>query len=381
MDLLNNKLLPLSKGYVAVINPPAENGEEETIDQMRQKEMTLFQKLGPIHNHRMKNYGTSYLQRKLSKELTQKIKEKIPELVLKVTEELESVEQEIDSLDYKNEISAQPVSQRLLNKIKIYQKAVIVMLRGNDREVSHKQIQGGAKLKKLLKEDMKKACKEAMKLNPSKFGKDIEIMLDNLDAAYDNILPNSLAFQNCVAILVEKFKKPMSLLIATFSENLNSYLRECAEETLTLVPNLKQKVIEMASDKVIQLREMCKEDMNRNINIQKHFINYGHPEFQRYENLLRGKGTMEMEQLQKDATNSEDDENNNLPEQYCQFDDEDTNQTIKWIKERANAFIHFQKDVADKSKLGKGNTDHFCCLSDLDLNLYQGADRFNKVVL
>ena len=381
MDLLNNKLLPLSKGYVAVINPPAENGEEETIDQMRQKEMALFQKLGPIHNHRMKNYGTSYLQRKLSKELTQKIKEKIPELVLKVTEELESVEQEINSLDYKNEISAQPISQRLLNKIKIYQKAVIVMLRGNDREVSHKQIQGGAKLKKLLKEDMKKACKEAMKLNPSKFGKDIEIMLDNLDAAYDNILPNSLAFQNCVAILVEKFKKPMSLLIATFSENLNSYLRECAEETLTLVPNLKQKVIEMASDKVIQLREMCKEDMNRNIDIQKHFINYGHPEFQRYENLLRGKGTMEMEQLQKDATNSEDDENNNLPEQYCQFDDEDTNQTIKWIKERANAFIHFQKDVADKSKLGKGNTDHFCCLSDLDLNLYQGADRFNKVVL
>ena len=122
MDLLNNKLLPLSKGYVAVINPPAESGEEETIQQMRTKEMALFQKLGPIHNHRMKNYGTAYLQRKLSKELTQKIKEKIPELVLKVTEELESVEQEIDSLDYKYEISAQPVSQRLLNKIKIYQK-------------------------------------------------------------------------------------------------------------------------------------------------------------------------------------------------------------------------------------------------------------------
>ena len=127
MDLLNNKLLPLSKGYVAVINPPAESGEEETIDQMRTKEMALFQKLGPIRNHRMKNYGTAYLQRKLSKELTQKIKEKIPELVLKVTEELDLVEQEIDSLDYKNEISAQPVSQRLLNKIKIYQKKVTVM--------------------------------------------------------------------------------------------------------------------------------------------------------------------------------------------------------------------------------------------------------------
>ena len=365
MDLLNNKLLPLSKGYVAVINPPAENGEEETIDQMRRKEMALFQKLGPIHNHRMKNYGTAYLQRKLSKELTQKIKEKIPELVLKVTEELESVEQEIDSLDYKNEISAHPVSQRLLNKIKIYQKAVIVMLRGNDREVSHKQIQGGAKLKKLLKEDMKKACKEAMKLNPSKFGKDIEIMLNNLDATYDNILPNSLAFQNCVAILVDKFKKPMSLLIATFSEHLNSYLRECAEETLTLVPNLKQKVIEMASDKVVQLREMCKVDMNRNIDIQKHFINYGHPEFQRYENLLRGKGTMEMEQLQKDTADTEDDENNNMPEHHYQFDDDDTNRTMKWIKERANAFIHFQKDIADKSKLGEENSNHFCCLVDL----------------
>ena len=238
------------------------------------------------------------------------------------------------------------------------------MLRGNDREVSHKQIQGGAKLKKLLKQDMKKACKEAMKLNPSKFGKDIEIMLENLDATYDNILPNSLAFQNCVAILVEKFKKPMSLLIATFSENLNSYLRKCAEETLTLVPNLKQNVMEMASDKVVQLREMCKEDMNRNIDIQKHFINYGHPEFQRYENLLRGKGEMKMEQLEKDTADTEDDVNNNIPEHHYQFGDEDTNQTIKWIKERANAFIHFQKDIADRSKLGKRNTNHFSCLVD-----------------
>ena len=358
IDLLNNKLLPLSKGYVAVINPPAENGEKETIDHMRKKEMDLFQKLGFIHHHRIENYGTIYLQRVLSKELTQKIKEKIPELVLQVTEELESIEQEIDSLDYKNEVSAQPVSQRLLNKIKIYQKAVIVMLRGNDREVSHKQIQGGAKLKKLLKQDMKKACKEAMKLNPSKFGKSIEIMLENLDATYDNILPNSIAFENCVAILVEKFKKPMSLLIATFSGHLNSYLRECAEETLMLVPNLKQKVIEMASDKVVRLREMCKEDMNRIIEIQKHFINYGHPEFQRYEKLLRSKGTMETKQLQKDKAEAKDDENNNMPEKHYQFDDEDETQEMKWIKERANAFTHFQKDIPDRSMLGKENTNH-----------------------
>ena len=360
IDLLSNKLLPLSKGYVAVINPPAENGEEETIDRMRRKEMALFQKLPFIHNHRIKNYGTKYLQRILSKELTQKIKEKIPELVLKVTEELESIEQEIDSLDYKNDISAQPVSQRLLNKLKIYQKAVTVMLRGNDREVSHTQIQGGAKLKRLLKQDMKKTCKEAMKLNPSKFGKSIEIMLDNLDATYDNILPNSLAFQNCVAILVEKFKKPMSLLIATFSENMNHYLRECAEEALALVPNLKQKVIEMVSDKVVQLREICKEDINRNIDIQKHFINYGHPEFKRYENLLRRKGKMGMEQLQKDTADTKDDENNNMPEQHYQFDDEDQSQEMKWIKERANAFTHFQKDIPDRSKLGKENTNHSC---------------------
>ena len=362
--LLNNKLLPLSKGYVAVINPPAEHGEEETIDQMRKKEMALFQKLGHIHHHKIQNYGTTYLQRILSKELTQKIKEKIPELVLKVTEELESIEQEIDSLDYKNE-SAQPVSQRLLKKIKIYQKAVTVMLKGNSREVSHKQIEGGAKLKKLLKQGMKKACKEAMKLNPSKFGKAIEIMLDNLDATYDSILPNSLAFQSCVAILVEKFKKPMTLLIATFSEHLNSYLRKCAEETLALVPNLQQKVIEMASDKVVQLREMCKEDINRNIDIQKHFINYGHPGFQRYENLLRSQGKIGLNQLQRDTADTEDDENNYIPGQHYQFDDEDTNQTMKWIKERANAFTHFQKDTPDISKLGKENTNHSSCLPDL----------------
>lgn len=362
MDLLNNKLLPLSKGYVAVINPPNDNGEEESILGMREKEMHLFQKLAAINSHKLKNYGTEYLQRKLSRELSQKIREKIPELIVKVNEELELTQQEIDSLDYKNEIDVMPVSQRLMKKLKVYENAVVVMLRGNDRFVSHTEIQGGARLKMLLKEEMKKTCKEAMKLNPQKFGKDIEVMLENLDATYDNVLPNSLAFQNCVSILVEKFKKPMSLLIATFSENLNSYLRKCADDTLSLVPNLKQKIIEMSSEKVSEFRELCKEDMNRNIDIQKTFINYGHPEFQRYENLLKGKSTIkfdtdshkEQDEEFKDAENGEENGKDEIEgrEHYYTFDEDDSDKNIKWIKQKANAFIHFQKDIVNKRKLG-----------------------------
>ena len=69
----------------------------------------------------------------------------------------------------------QPRTKRIVDKVKQYESSVVVMLEGNDRRVSNKHLQGGAKLKQLLKKELEEARREAMKLNPSQFGKDIEV--------------------------------------------------------------------------------------------------------------------------------------------------------------------------------------------------------------
>jgi dynamin 1-like protein len=352
-ETLNNKLLPLSKGYVAVINTPPQNGEEEDIETLRNREKDLLKNLG--FSRKVRNCGTPYLISKLSKELSQKIREKVPELITRVNEELEFTQTELDSLDYKDELKNQPHRKRIVDKVKHYETSVVIMLQGNDRRVSHKELQGGAILKGLLKRELAEARKEAMKLNPSQFGKDIEIMLFNLDASHDSVLPNSLAFRNCVAILVEKFKKPFGNLINKFTEQLTIYLRKCADDSLSLNPNLKQKIVDMTMEKVFEYRETCKNDMNKQIDIQKYFVNTSHPEFKRYHNLITGikvaipdpaapipapvtspVGT--GEEVFHDADAEPED-----------LETEDADKTVKWIKERATAFCHFQRDTGDKT--------------------------------
>ena len=340
LDTLNNKLLPLSKGYVAVINSPPQDNEEDDFATLRDKEIDLFRK--SAFTGKVRNCGTSYLQKKLNNELSLKIQDKIPELITRVNEELNSVQSELDALDYIAEIQTQGNTKRIVDKIKRYETAVIIMLGGNDRRVSHNEIQGGALLKNMLKSEMKTAREEAMQLNPGQLGKDIEIMLQNLDSSHDNVLPNSLVFRNCISILVERFKKPFCQLIDKFAEQLIGYMRKCAEETLSPVPNLKQKVLDNTTEKVFQFRDLCKDDMNRHIDVQKSFVNTGHPEFRRYYNLINGlKNELVTGEVFHDASTGEE---NKLP---FLFDDEHSDKNIKWVKERANAFCFFQKDVGE----------------------------------
>jgi len=363
-ETLNNKFLPLAKGYVAVINTPSQNGEEEDIVALRNREKDMLKTLG--FSRKSRNCGTPYLISKLSRELSQKIREKVPELITRVNEELEFTEKELDSLDYKDELKNQPRTKRIVDKVKQYESSVIVMLEGNDRRVSHKELQGGAKLKQLLKNELEEARKEAMKLNPSQFGKDIEFMLTNLDAAHDTVLPNSLAFRNCVAILVEKFKKPFSQLINKFTEQLQIHLRACADETLSLNPMLKQKIVDMTLEKVFEFREICKADMNKQIDIQKFYINVKHPEFNRYHNLINGVRVPATDAVADAAAPTSTTAAGGEEEFHDADEDlanEDSDQTMKWIKERATAFCHFQKGTGEKTLTvpieGKSRKDFF----------------------
>merc|ERR1719489_524149 len=146
------------------------------------------------------------------------------------------------------------------------------------------------------------------------------------------------------------------------------HLRTCADDTLSLNPGLKQKIIDMTLEKVFEYRETCKNDMNKQIDIQKFFVNTKHPEFKRYYNLITGVKIPAAVAADTPAAPPTpapggEEEFHDADGEPFDLEIEDTDKTMKWIKERATAFCNFQKDTGDNTLAvpieGKSRKDFF----------------------
>ncbi|ELU17642.1 hypothetical protein CAPTEDRAFT_127789, partial [Capitella teleta] len=99
-DILENKLLPLRRGYIGVVNRSQKDIEgRKDIRQALSNERKFF--LGhPSYRHMADRMGTPYLQRVLNQQLTNHIRDTLPSLRNKLQSQLLSMERDVE--EYKN---------------------------------------------------------------------------------------------------------------------------------------------------------------------------------------------------------------------------------------------------------------------------------------
>jgi replication fork clamp-binding protein CrfC len=108
-DILENRLLPLRRGYIGVVNR-----SQKDIDGRKDIRAALaaerqFFLSHPSYRHMVDRMGTPYLQRTLNQQLTNHIRDTLPQLRNKLTSRLLGMEKEV--AEYKN-ISADDPSKR-----------------------------------------------------------------------------------------------------------------------------------------------------------------------------------------------------------------------------------------------------------------------------
>ena len=99
-EILENRLLPLRRGYIGVVNR-----SQKDIDGRKDIKAALmaerqFFLAHPAYRHMADRMGTSYLQKTLNQQLTNHIRETLPALRSKLQAQLFSMEKEV--AEYKN---------------------------------------------------------------------------------------------------------------------------------------------------------------------------------------------------------------------------------------------------------------------------------------
>ena len=99
-EVLENKLLPLRRGYIGVVNRSQEdiNGNKDIRASLAAERQFFLSH--PSYRHMVDKMGTPYLQKTLNQQLTNHIRETLPELKNKLSKQMLSLEKEVN--EFKN---------------------------------------------------------------------------------------------------------------------------------------------------------------------------------------------------------------------------------------------------------------------------------------
>ena len=99
-DILENKLLPLRRGYVGVVNRSQKDIEGRKDIKVALDGERKFFLSHPAYRHMADRMGTPYLQKVLNQQLTNHIRETLPGLRDRLQKQLLSLEKEVEQYKY-----------------------------------------------------------------------------------------------------------------------------------------------------------------------------------------------------------------------------------------------------------------------------------------
>uniref|UniRef100_A0A668SWV6 Interferon-induced GTP-binding protein Mx n=1 Tax=Oreochromis aureus TaxID=47969 RepID=A0A668SWV6_OREAU len=151
-DILENKLLPLRRGYIGVVNRSQKDIDgKKDITAALQAERKFFLS-HPAYRHLADRMGTAYLQKVLNQQLTNHIRDTLPALRSKLQSQLLSIEKEVE--EYKNFRPDDPSrkTKALLQMVQQFAVDFEKRIEGSGDQVDTYELSGGAKINRIFHE-------------------------------------------------------------------------------------------------------------------------------------------------------------------------------------------------------------------------------------
>uniref|UniRef100_A0A8C9VHS0 dynamin GTPase n=1 Tax=Scleropages formosus TaxID=113540 RepID=A0A8C9VHS0_SCLFO len=151
-EILENKLLPLRRGYIGVVNR-----SQKDIDGRKDIRAALaaerkFFLSHPAYRHMADRMGTPHLQKTLNQQLTNHIRDTLPGLRSKLQSQLLSLEKEVE--EYKNFRPDDPTrkTKALLQMVQQFGVDFEKRIEGSGNQVDTVELSGGARINRIFHE-------------------------------------------------------------------------------------------------------------------------------------------------------------------------------------------------------------------------------------
>ncbi|XP_068433939.1 dynamin-2 isoform X5 [Clinocottus analis] len=276
-DILENKLLPLRRGYIGVVNR-----SQKDIDGKKDIRAALaaerkFFLSHPGYRHLAERMGTPHLQKILNQQLTNHIRDTLPGLRSKLQSQLLSLEKEVE--EYKNFRPDDPTrkTKALLQMVQQFGVDFEKCIEGSGDQVDTNELSGGAKINRLFHE---RFPFELVKIvfDEKELRREISHAIKNVHGVRTGLFTPDLAFEAIVKKQILKLKEPSLKCVDLVVSELTALVMKCAVK-LNSYPRLREETERIVTTHVREREGKTKDQVLLLIDIELSYINTNHEDF------------------------------------------------------------------------------------------------------
>ncbi|KAM6972570.1 dynamin-2-like [Aplochiton taeniatus] len=276
-DILENKLLPLRRGYIGVVNR-----SQKDIDGRKDIKVALsaerkFFLSHPGYRHLAERMGTPHLQKTLNQQLTNHIRDTLPGLRSKLQSQMLSLEKEVE--EYKNFRPDDPTrkTKALLQMVQQFGVDFEKCIEGSGDQVDTSNLSGGAKINRIFHERFPFELVK-MEFDEKELRKEISYAIKNIHGVRTGLFTPDLAFEAIVKKQVIKLKEPCLKCIDLVIQELINTVRQCTNK-LNSYPRLREETERIVTTYVRERDSKTKDQVLLLIDIELSYINTNHEDF------------------------------------------------------------------------------------------------------
>ncbi|RWS22460.1 Dynamin-like protein, partial [Leptotrombidium deliense] len=279
-DILDNKVVPLKRGYVAVVNrSQSDITKNKDIESALEAEEYYFRTHRAYHDI-ANRLGTPFLQKLLNEQLTMHIKNAMPGLLNKLETTLREVEEyrEKFNMNITDSTSKKKIIFNALKEINNeFAMKIGLLLKSCKVKLPKDELTGGALINRIMNEKYRSAIKQMM-MNEDEIRREISFAITNIRGAHLGLFTPDLAFDSVVINQLARFEEPSNICIDLVSAELLKVVRECCAK-VTVYPRLREIVENIVTEHIERRQRKAKDKVKERIEMESGYMNTDHEDF------------------------------------------------------------------------------------------------------
>ncbi|KNC74823.1 hypothetical protein SARC_12638, partial [Sphaeroforma arctica JP610] len=257
-DVLENKLLPLRRGYVGVVNRSQKDIAGNKDIRAAQAAEKKFFKTHPAYRHLADKMGTPKLQQVLNQQLTDHIRQTLPELKGQLQGEVTRLEK--DCSEFKNMGTGKGASTKaMMSYMHMFSDDWWKSIDGSGDLVSLEELSGGAKINRIFFERFPYELNK-FEIDERKLRKEILYAIKNIHGIRTGLFTPDQAFEAICRKLIERMRAP-SLLCVELSMQELIVITSSATRRIEKFPRLREELERIAVEQIKECHQKTNDQV------------------------------------------------------------------------------------------------------------------------
>jgi dynamin GTPase len=282
-DILENRVFPLRRGYVGVINRSQKDIMGKKDIKMALDAERKFFLTHPSYRHMADRLGTPYLQKTLNNQLTQHIQDTLPTLRDSLQKKIFALEKDVQEYKHFHVNDPSRKTKALMQMVQAFTADMERSIEGSSSKlVSTNELSGGARINRLFHERFPFEIVK-MTIDEKEMRREIQYAIRNIHGIRVGLFTPDKAFEAIVKKQIERLKEPSTKCVDLVMTELSSVVRQCSE-TVARYPRLRDCIEQIVTSSMREQEAYTKQQILQVVDFELAYMNTNHEDFIGFSN-------------------------------------------------------------------------------------------------